>query len=75
MAKKQNNKSSTGKKILKSVLETLKFHLTGTGGETAKPRELPIIKSRPGSITPEYLAKIRKERAEIEKKLNARYDV
>lgn len=73
MAKRKKKTSIT--KILGIVAETLKFHLTESGGKLARDREIPICPHRPGSITQEYLDKIRKERLEVEKKLNARYEV
>ena len=61
---KKPSKSS----VLKSVMDTLKYHLVGTGGRKyAADRGIPLITSRPGSITPEHLEEIRRKRLEFQK--------
>ena len=66
--RKQPSKSS----VLKSVMEVLKFHLVGTGGKYAVDRGIPLLTSRPGSITPEHLEEIRHQRLENQRKWEQR---
>lgn len=69
--KKEKNVPSKSS-VLKSVMEVIKFHLVGTGGKYALDRGIPLIPSRPGSITPEHLEKIRRERLENQRKWEER---